>query len=624
MKKYKYSIDGLRAISILLVLFYHIKFPFISGGFIGVDVFFVISGFLITGIIHPKIKEGNFSYSYFYNKRVKRILPIFYVVIFVTIVAGYFILLPSDYLLLAKSSLFSSLFLANIFTIFETSGYFSASTETMPLLHIWSLSVEEQFYFFWPFLLYFFHKTPKKYRLIFIVFLALTSFILAEVLNGTKLSYFLLPTRAGELVLGGIASIWLSNINIHKVYREFFTLLGVLLILFLALYIDKSTAFPGVWSILPCFAALLVIVFSDGSSVSRILLENKLFIHLGRLSYGMYLWHWPIVAYATYLGFDFEIGTQISIIFLTYLFSLLSFHLVESPIRYSNLEWSHTIKLWLVIPISTISLFYILSFKFDGFDGRFTSQELKPLDNIENLNYFRGGVCFLSNDFPDFHSDYNKSLCGQLSKGYKNVLLLGDSHSAHLYYGLSVAFSHEINIVQANTSGCKVNVNAKNPIRCHDLYQYIFNEYLVDNKNEIKEIWLASRWDKEDDGKILEAIQRIRSINPELRVVVFGPIPEYDFDLPKLMALDNIFNRSLVSKSLRRAPYEVDEYLSKKFDGVIDKVSYISIYKLLCENTQCSYLTPQGSPMQFDYGHLTKNGSVYLSGKIKDQYESLD
>ncbi len=620
MNKYKYNIDGLRAISVLLVLFYHVKLPLFSGGFIGVDVFFVISGFLITKIIYPKIKSGTFSYYDFYNKRIKRILPIFYLVLFSTIIAGYFILLPSDYILLLKSSLYSSFFAANIFTILETSGYFNAGTETMPLLHIWSLSVEEQFYFIWPVALYFLYKFNQKRKIVFLLILGLLSFFFAEFYNDTKLSYFLLPTRAGELMLGGIIAIWSPSVNFKKSNKEIFTLLGILTIFICSLYITKSTPFPGLWSLIPCFAALLILVFAEGTVISRVLLENKLSVHLGRLSYGMYLWHWPIVAYVTYLGVDFEFEVQVLILLTTYLAALFSYHLVENPIRYSNLNWNSSYKMLLLLPMSTIALLYVITWKFDGFEHRFTQQELSPLSNINDLSYFRGGVCFLSNDYPSFGLNYNKEICNKLSKDRKNVLLLGDSHSAHLYSGLNKVFSNTVNIIQANTSGCKVNIDAKSPSRCKELYSYIFDDYLIKNKNEIKEVWLASRWDIDDYNKVIKAIEKVKSINSNIKIVVFGPVPEYEYDLPKLMALDNIYKITLVVKFLRKKPNEVDEYFSKKFNNVREGVSYISLYKLLCFNNKCSYVTPSGEPIHFDYGHLTKFGSLYLAEKIKTQY----
>ena len=439
--------------------------------------------------------------------------------------------------------------------------------------------------------------------------------------NDSKLSYFLLPTRAGELILGGIVAIWRPKFHLRRSNKELLALLGILTILFCSLFINKSTPFPGTWSLLPCFAALLVILFADGTTVSRLLLENRVFVHLGRLSYGMYLWHWPIVAYMIYLGVDFELENQILAVLLTYFLSLSSYYLVENPIRYSNFNWSQTVKIFLMLPVSIITVFYAMNWNLDGFKNRFTSQDLKPLYGINDLSYFREGVCFLSNDFPDFYTSYNKDTCGKLSKNITNVLLLGDSHSAHLYYGLSQAFSEQKNIVQATTSGCKVDVDAKNVSRCKDLYHYIFSDYLVKYRSEIKEVWIASRWEKEDKDKAMAVIQRVKAINSKIKVVVLGPLPEYDFDLPKLMALDNIFNRSLVFKSLRKAPHEVDEYFSEQFQNKIENVSYISLYKLLCTNNKCSYFTSQGSPMQFDYGHLTKDGSIYLAKKIKEKYE---
>ena len=247
--KYRSDIDGLRAVAVLLVVFYHAGFKFISGGFVGVDVFFVISGFLITSIIQKEIINSEFKLFNFYVRRIRRILPSFYVVIFFTIFFGYFLLLPSDYTLLAKSFMASSVFIANMYFWKSTGGYFNSNTDELPLLHIWSLSLEEQFYFIWPFVLIFILSTKLKKIIIPIITVVIISlFLLSEwaALMKPNAAYYFLPTRAGELLIGALLAIMVaSGTKLTNTLAQWASILGAVLILYSALILSKSSVFPG-------------------------------------------------------------------------------------------------------------------------------------------------------------------------------------------------------------------------------------------------------------------------------------------------------------------------------------------------------------------------------------------
>ncbi|MES3025510.1 MAG: acyltransferase family protein [Pseudomonadota bacterium] len=390
--KYRADIDGLRAIAVLIVVFYHSGFKFLSGGFVGVDVFFVISGFLITTIIAREIETKTFSFKQFYTRRFKRIMPAFFCVGFATLAAAYFVLLPQDYVALSKSFLSASLFSSNIYFWRESAGYFGSQTELMPLLHTWSLSVEEQFYFFWPLCLIMASKwLSKRVLLSLLVATIVASFGMAQwgALHKPGPAFYLLPTRTGELFLGCLLALVpdlgkkLSETVLHVI-----SVLGLALIIGAALLLDSGSVFPGVNALIPCLGACFVIVAGESkNTLSYKLLASRGFVFIGHISYSYYLWHWPPIALLHYLQIEITPLVGSGVILGSGVAAYLSWKFVEQPFRHVSFRnfGEACAKLYLA-PTGLAMLFTVLVTLQAGFYWRFDQQKQLAIGFHETKN----------------------------------------------------------------------------------------------------------------------------------------------------------------------------------------------------------------------------------------------
>ncbi len=342
---YRPEIDGLRAIAVLAVLFFHTKLGF-PGGFIGVDVFFVISGFLITSLVIKDLEEGSFTLVRFWERRARRILPALLVAAVVTILAGGLLLLPLHFMDLGKSAVFLAAFIANFYYYLGT-GYFAGPSEEKPLLHTWSLAVEEQFYFVIPILLLGLFRSPRLRRrrallLVFgIGFLVSLLISISWVTKHPAASFFLLPSRAWELLMGSLVALLPSNaIPSNRNFREAASYLGLGGILIPCFFYDKHVLFPGVAAIPPCLGTALII-WSNGvgktrgdlTSLGR-LLSLRWVVFIGLISYSLYLWHWPLVAYTNYWSLKpTPLFWKWLIVLLSFILAVFSWKYVETPFR---------------------------------------------------------------------------------------------------------------------------------------------------------------------------------------------------------------------------------------------------------------------------------------------------
>lgn len=333
--KYRPDIDGLRAIAVLLVLLFHADLAF-SGGYVGVDVFFVISGFLITGLILKDQRAGTFSLAGFWDRRIRRIIPAAIVVVVVTFLVGSLILLPKDLKKLAASTFAQQVMLANVY-FWRTSGYFGGEAELKPLLHTWSLAVEEQFYLGFPLLLLVCKRLQKHMVVLLLSGLALGSFALSVWGSHTyeSATFFFLPTRAWELLAGSILVFCPAPSRFKPWQVDLIGCLGLGGIFFASLSYDSSTRFPGSAALLPCLGTVLVIYSSSfrPAMVGRIL-STKVLVSLGLMSYSLYLWHWPILVYQRYFFDEIPtVSSRIAALSLSVLAAYISWKYVERPFR---------------------------------------------------------------------------------------------------------------------------------------------------------------------------------------------------------------------------------------------------------------------------------------------------
>lgn len=426
---YRPDIDGLRALSVLAVIFFHLHESYLPGGYAGVDVFFVISGYLISVHLFEQIQNQTFSIKDFYQRRIKRILPAFYFLIVFTTIAAVLFLLPDDLKRMAKSINEAIFYRAN-FYFAKDYDYFAPSTAEVPLLHLWSLAVEEQFYFVFPLLLLALSKFLSRAKvLISLVVLFIGSLVLAEAqlasTTTAKMAFFSPFVRSCELLVGAL----IAGLNYklpNKLWREICGVLGIIGLVVSFWFLSKLTKFPGLYSMIPCLSAAAIIISGKNNDtwVAKFL-SLRVLTGIGLISYSLYLIHYPLMAitrYATSKEY-FSFLSALAILIFSFLLAYLSYKFVEKPFRkkeYKN--FSVTFFKQLLVPTLIAFVVANLIYKSNGFPQRYgVNQETVQ----QSLAYLQGKYC------RDRFSE-GECVFGEINKAQASrVLLLGDSHAGH-------------------------------------------------------------------------------------------------------------------------------------------------------------------------------------------------
>ena len=332
---YRSDIDGLRAFAVTTVLIFHAFPSLIPGGFVGVDVFFVISGFLISGIVFRELEAGEFSFANFYARRVKRIFPALITMLAASYAFGWFFLFNDDFRRLGSHIFRASLFLSN-FILWREAGYFDNAAETKPLLHLWSLGIEEQFYIVWPLILWAFWRF-KAIRLPLIASLTLSSLAWNIYQSHHDLTHdFYSPlTRFWELSAGAWLAFHLSRRTQAHHLANYVSAFAVFVLLLAVFVIDSKKAFPGYWAVLPVLGAVLLIYAGPQAWLNRVVFSNRVLVWIGMISYPLYLWHWPALAFARIVeGATPSVAIRIGAVLLSITLAWLTFVWIEKPLRF--------------------------------------------------------------------------------------------------------------------------------------------------------------------------------------------------------------------------------------------------------------------------------------------------
>lgn len=495
---YRPDIDGLRALAVIGVILFHADLG-LRGGFVGVDVFFVISGFLITSLILKDIKSNQFSLLGFWERRARRIFPALYVVTITTIGLSYLFLLPKDFEILGGSVIGLSFFSSNIFFWKNTNSYFSGSAEEMPLLHTWSLSLEEQFYIIVPIVFLLFFKWRQFDKLFWVLSAgALLSLLISIVgtIHYESASFYLLPTRAWELGAGSI----IATSRPIKSYRlrTIFSVLGILSILFSFIFYDRSSSFPGLSAVPPVLGAALIIWSGVGfGEISRLpivlkVLSIRPLVFIGLLSYSLYLWHWPLLALNEYMviGRD-SILVKLTIVLVSFLLSIISWKYIEQPIRKKKIACSR----FSIFSLSAVGLISLVGCSaFILMNGGFVSKVSKEVRDSENRGLSED--TFFDYDLAAKGFPENKIVLGH--KGHEpSFFLWGDSHAMAISRALDLA-GKEFSI-----GGLSVVKTSTLPIldwQTSESSQILYNEQILkyltaeEQRKTIKHVVLAGRW----------------------------------------------------------------------------------------------------------------------------------
>lgn len=637
--KYRPDIDGLRAIAVLSVVGFHAFPAWVKGGFIGVDIFFVISGFLISTIIFGSLKRNTFSFAEFYGRRIKRIFPALLLILIVSFTLGWFVLLADEYKQLGKHIAGGAGFVAN-FVLLDESGYFDNAASVKPLLHLWSLGIEEQFYIVWPLLLWLAWK--RRFNLLTITILVgIISFTLnlGEVRNDAVAAFYSPQTRFWELLTGSVLAYMtlykhhlFANIrqkldtalgiiiyanapapNGHTL-RNVQSLSGAALITVGILVIAKDRHFPGWWAVLPTLGAVLIISAGTQAWLNRTVLSNRVLVWFGLISFPLYLWHWPLLSFARIMLGDMPAREiRAAAVLLSIVLAWLTYWLIEQPIRHGK-TGSRAKVIVLAVLMALVGYVGYNCFKRDGFGFRFPKivQELTQLKYDPKIGY-REGSCFLrpEQDFSAFSS------CVPLASDTKkeSIFLWGDSHAAHLYPGYKTTFGKNFAIVQRTASGCPpiMDMDIVDRPHCRKINDYVFD---LIKKEKPQKIVLAAVWPLYDWKKVADTIVRLKAIGIR-DIVVIGPVPQWKESLPKQLYLyfkSDIFHRvpERMQSGLNPNFLQIDPLLHDL--AAKSGVAYISPKSILCNASGCmTRLGDTGDALTaWDYGHLTEIGSRYL------------
>ena len=608
---YRPDIDGLRAIAVILVLLYHAKFNFLSGGFIGVDIFFVISGYLVCGKLLSRGKISRTDIVEFYFRRIRRIFPALFVTILGVSIFSQLFLLPGQQAAVAKQALFSTIFGANFF-FWATTGYFQEVADCIPLLHLWSLGIEEQFYIITPLLLWGLAKiTDKKKTIILLAALTGTSFLASVTLvlcdEATPAFYF--PHyRMWEFMAGAFIGAKPWPTLTYKI-RTPLSFIGLLLCVAPAFLYTRTTPFPGIAAVPPVLGSCLYIYCGlHKPALMNRLLSIKPIVFIGLISYSLYLWHWPIIVLPQMILWlpDITLQTQLMFILLSLTAAAVSWRFVELPFRNIALYKTNPRALNLKIPLLGVAaMTAVLAFSAISLEK--TAPFTAYVENLEqdSMAGYQYKECFWG--ASDFVTEALLAQCSQPDSG-QNYLLIGDSHAAHLYPGLKKMVP-EISFHQLSVGACRAILDYGRPgSTCGEMNRVLFRELVPSGKYD--GVILATRWERRHLARVDKTLAYLKKYISN--IILVGPTIEYKLGLPDILYSQNY--EDLAFKSV-----EIKEGLDNELRNLAIKhsVQYFSIIDLLCKNGQCQNVTEDGTPLSWDYGHLTVAGSEYIAKHIK-------
>ena len=620
--KYRPDIDGLRALAVLSVVFFHAFPELIHGGFIGVDIFFVISGYLISSIIFKGLENESFSFVEFYSRRIKRIFPAITIVLAGCLIFGWFALIAEEYEQLGKHSLGASTF-TNNFMFWTESGYFDKNANTKPLLHLWSLSIEEQFYLFWPLFLWWAYKWRSYLGKVLIGLVFGFTLLHFYIFYPNKIAAFYAPySRFFEFLIGAFIAYQhlkpkeKSNSLLFKRFRSMQSLLGLVLIL-IGIHVATKSHFPGWYALLsPVLGTALIIDSPEDSLVNKQLLSNKIVVWIGLISYPLYLWHWPLLSYSYIVTSQTPLlAVRVALVISAFLLAILTYHFIEKPFRFRYPKASKQKVIFLVITMITIGTAGILIYEKKGVtDRKVASPIIIHEGDIGQTTFFQ----YLSQNFyscsPQHLEDKaikfdNIIRCFQSKKNQPiDIAIIGDSHAEALFIGLSEELPLK-NIVYYTQGSLPVLGN----VEFNDIFDYVLSN------PSIKTIVLNAYWDKQKN-KLPKHTTLFNGLSSTAKainkyhkhIIITDDIPVFSFD-PKQCK----FLRPLSFKS---NCIQDKGYFDKKYQTythtieLLKKNAHITVINtvpLFCNDKNCT-MTKNDKLLYRDENHLNIEGSRYI------------
>jgi peptidoglycan/LPS O-acetylase OafA/YrhL len=630
---YRPDIDGLRAIAVLLVVFHHAFPKMLPGGFIGVDLFFVISGFLITTIIFQNLENGKFSFLDFYERRIKRIFPALGLVLIACLVYGWLSLLPADYKQLGKHTIAGAAFVSN-FAFWYESGYFDGDSKLKPLLHLWSLGVEEQYYIFWPLIAWFAWK--KKVNLLKVCLALLVVSLVVNIVtvkHNTVAAFFSPASRFWELLIGSVlAYVKLHHQNTNDPTRNNLSAwLGLCLLVIGVVFIDPERRFPGFWALLPTLSAYLIISAGPHTWLNRVVLSNRLFVWIGLISFPLYLWHWPLLVFAKQSSAQ-QPSDQLLLLMVAISITLawLTYRLVERPIRFGKGEGMGK-AIFLSLLMIVIAYLGFNIYKRDGLSFRIPPA-LQKIAAFSN-DYYKDSNFECLIGITDTDSKNPDHCFHKLDNTNKSILLWGDSYAWATYAGINKVASPTANVYLMSKAGCPPILAGE---RLKENNCNTQNARVIDTiKNEkYDQVVLIARWDhwnyQSNDyiTNISKTIDLLKLVGVK-QIYVIGPPPEWHPGLQEVLVRqalrDKLTHRlaSRISEGVTTSP-ALDQQLQQLAQE--KGISYISLINILCNKDGC--ITKAGDEPEdligYDDGHFSRKGGAFVAKQFPaDFFEFL-
>jgi peptidoglycan/LPS O-acetylase OafA/YrhL len=641
---YQPHVDGLRAVAVLAVVAFHTFPNQMPGGFVGVDIFFVISGFLISGIILNGLRRGSFTFADFYARRIRRIFPALIVVLAATLVLGCLFLFPGEFRNLGKHVLGGALFVANI-TLWNDSGYFETASELKPLLHLWSLGVEEQFYLVWPLFLFVCYK--RRWNMLGITALiCLASFAFNVWASGTKpiANFFLLPGRFWELMAGSMLAQLQAGAGASErrgweqpVIRESAAVVGLALVAVALFWIDRHTVFPGWPALVPTLGACLLVAAGPGAWINRRMLANPLAVFVGLISYPLYLWHWPLLAYGRIIQPDgMATATALTLVGAAFLLAWATYQWVEKPIRFGYRRFGKVVPA-LCVSMGAMALTGATAFT-DLLHTRLTNPFVYSIDKaIGDWNY------------PTDESNFKKAGDFRLlrEKGAldTSVLFIGDSHMEQYWSRVKVLIDEKgtktRSAIFATSAGCPPipDANRVDPgYFCPEFFEFAMG---VARGRDIDTVVFGAAWEAyfvARDGRARPA-NEIFSTRAPLRATLTWSAPEVDRIFAEfeqqieelrrggkrvVLLLSNPSSRAFSphsmlpdrldpSRAIKRVPYVSRSEFAELTKPVVERLKAVAAaagaividpMDFFCDKSVCPTVTTDGQPIYSDANHI--------------------
>lgn len=636
-QKYRRDIDGLRAVAVLAVVIFHAFPSTLPGGYVGVDIFFVVSGYLITTIIYQGLRDRTFSFKDFYSRRIRRIFPSLTVVLISCLIFGWFSLVANEYAHLGKHVASSAGFFSNLL-LWSESGYFDTASTTKPLLHLWSLGVEEQFYIVWPVLIWFLFRSNTSQKYIFFA-LTFASFgiNLYDIHANSAAAYYSPLGRFWELLTGGLlaqrqffkgASLSWPNANFRAAAGLFAIALSIAIL-------NKSSAFPGWWALIPVIGTVLVLEAGQQAWVNKNILSNRVMVQVGLISYPLYLWHWPILSFADIIGGEaIRAEHKVAAIVLAVTLAWLTYSVIEKTFRKRVFQFRQVI--YLVILMLLVGFIGFNVFSREGLPFRHEQLSYSVESASKAAAFTTLGVSRKKNE--------NKYSCDELIKkkiekidsfchltsNTPHVAVIGDSHANHLLWGLQD--SKNVKVSQAlviGAGGCHPTLLGGQSEGCES--QGTANMKAIESFSTIKYAVLSanasfiqtstpSMQNELRDG-YLAAISRLQERG--ITVIFIKDTPEF-LESPLLCARNPLPIRNHFMEASQRCtevtikntkPREIYDNFLATIKAQNDSVIIFDAHSFFCNDNSCKVIADEVLVFK-DTNHLTDYGSTLLVNEL--------